>query len=119
MVNVRGCLRVFSVNFWHSEGWTPKDEALLEAVVKQAKVTKHPWLVAGDANMCPEDFEKSLWFQREQMYVVAPKEASTCRSRGAKGEWIGRTCGHVVPSGGLKGKLSQTEVVEDFESRTH
>ena len=34
-------------------------------VVKQAKSTRHPWLIACDANMCPEDFEKSLWFQRE------------------------------------------------------
>ena len=74
--------------FWHSEGWIPRYEALLETVVKQAKdTTRHPWwLVACDANMCPEDFEKSLWFQREQMYVVAPKEASTCRSKGPNGE---------------------------------
>ena len=40
-VNVRGSLRVFSLYFWHSEGWTPRSEALLEAVVKQARVTKH------------------------------------------------------------------------------
>ena len=45
-VNVRGGLRVFSVYFWHSEGWTPRNEALLEAVVKQAEVTRHPLLVA-------------------------------------------------------------------------
>ena len=44
-VNVRGGLRVFSVFFWHSEGWTPRNEALLEAVVKQAQPTRHQWLV--------------------------------------------------------------------------
>ena len=48
--------------------------------------TRHPWLIACDANMCPKDFEKSLWFQRNRMHVVAPKEASTCRSKGPKGE---------------------------------
>ena len=86
-VNVRGGLRVFSMYFWHSEDWTPRsDEAQLEAVLKQARTTRHPLLTACDANMCPEDFEKSLWFQREQMHVVAPKEASTCRSKGPKGE---------------------------------
>ena len=73
-VNVRGGLRVLSVYFWHSEGWTPRNEALLEAVLKQARTTGHPWLMACDANMCPEDFEKSLWFQREQMHVVARKK---------------------------------------------
>ena len=39
-VNVRGGLRVFSVYSWHSEGWTPRNVALLEAVVKQAKDTR-------------------------------------------------------------------------------
>ena len=59
-VNVRGGLCVFSVYFWHSEGWTSRNEALLEAVVKQAKVTRHPWLIACDANMCLDDFERTL-----------------------------------------------------------
>ena len=118
-VNVRGGLRVFSVYFWHSEGWTPRSEALLEAVLKQTRTTGHAWLIACDANMCPEDFKKSLWFQRELMHVVAPKEASTCRSKGPKDEWIERTCDFVIASGSLKGKISQMEVVEDFESRPH
>ena len=35
-VNVRGGMRVFSVSvyLWHSEGWTPRNEALLEALLK-------------------------------------------------------------------------------------
>ena len=40
-INVRGGMRVFSIYFWHSEGWTPRNEALLEAVVKQAKAARH------------------------------------------------------------------------------
>ena len=84
-VNVGGGLRVFSVYFWHSEGWTPRNEALLEAVLMRPRVTRHPWLIACDANMCPEDFEKCLWFSRDLMHVVVdPKEASTCRSKGPK-----------------------------------
>ena len=34
-VTVSGGSRVFSVYFWHSEGWTPRNEVLLEAVLKQ------------------------------------------------------------------------------------
>ena len=56
--NARGGLRVFSVYIWHSEGWSARNEALLEAVVKRATVTGHPWLIACDANMRREDFEK-------------------------------------------------------------
>ena len=100
-----------------SEGWTPRSEALLEAVLKQARTTRHPWLIACDANMCPEDFEKSLRFQREQMNVVASKAASTCSSKGSQGEWIERTYDYVIAS--LKGKIFQMEVVEDVESRPY
>ena len=53
------------------------------------------------------------------MHVVATKEASTCRSKGPKEEWIDRTYDYVVASGSLKGKILQMEVVEDFESRPH
>ena len=51
------------------------------------------------------------------MHAVAPKEASPCRSKGPKGEWIERICDDVIASGSVKGKILQMEVVEDFESR--
>ena len=76
--------RVFAAYFWHSEGWTPKIEALLEAVLKRARIAKHPRLVACDAHTSPVDFEKSLWFRKNQMHVVAPEKASTCRSKKRK-----------------------------------
>ena len=84
-VNVRGGLRIFSVYFsvyfWHSEGWTPRNEALLEAVLKRTRTTKHPWLMACDADMSPEDFEKNIWFRKDQMHVITPEGVSTCRSK--------------------------------------
>ena len=97
-VNVGGGLRIFSVHFWHSERWTPRNEALVEAVLKRARTTRHPWLIACDANMCPEDSEKSLWFQRETMHEVAPK-------------------GDVQVERPKRGKISHMEMVEDFEPR--
>ena len=33
-LNVRGGLRIFSVHLWHSEVWSSRNEALLEAVLK-------------------------------------------------------------------------------------
>ena len=64
--------------------------------------TKHPWLIACDANMSPEDFEKSLWFRKEQMYVMAPEGVSTRRSRSAKGEWAENENEHVEACSTLK-----------------
>ena len=55
-VNVPGGMRVFSENIWHSEGWTPRNEALMGAVVKQVRIS--------------DNFKKILWF-----------EAGTCSSR--------------------------------------
>ena len=90
-------MHVLSVYYWHSEGWTSRNEALMEAVVKQARTTRHPWLIACDANICPEDFRKSLWFKRRHMFIEAPEEGiSTCRSKGPKGELIERSYDYVT-----------------------
>ena len=85
-VNVRGGMRVFSVYFWHSEGWTPRNEALLEAVLKRARVTKRSWLVACDADMSTAEFfflkkKKKLCLQSNRLHVVPPEKASTSWSK--------------------------------------
>ena len=71
------------------------------------------------ANMSPVDFEKSLWFRKDQMHVIAPEGASTCRSKSAKGEWVEKVYDYVIACNSLKGKISQMKVMEDFESRPH
>ena len=58
-VNIRRGMWVFAVYVWHSEGWTPRNGALMEAVVKQARTTRHPWLVACDTNIDPDSFSNS------------------------------------------------------------
>ena len=89
-----------------------------KTVLKSARITEHPWLVACDANMSPEDFEKSLWF-RKNPDVEAAENASTCRSNSAEGEWVEKVCDCVIACCSLKGKISQMKVVEDLESRPH
>ena len=53
------------------------------------------------------------------MHVVVPETASTCRSNGAKGEWIEKVYDYVIAWNSPKEKISQSEAVEDFESRPH
>ena len=78
-------MRFFAEYFWHSEGWTPRNEALMEAVVKQMRTITRPWLIACDANMCSEDFKKSLWYKSRHMFIEAPGEGgATCISKGPK-----------------------------------
>ena len=38
----------------------------MEAVVKLARTTRHPWQGACDANMDPRDFMQSLWFEEKR-----------------------------------------------------
>ena len=52
------------------------------------------------------------------MHVVAPEKVSTCRSKSAKGQWIEKIY-DVIAWNSFYGKISQMEVVEDFESRPH
>ena len=74
---------------------------MLEAVLKQARTTRHPWLLARDANMCPEICLKSASHFKE----------SRCR-------WWLRS---KRPRAGRKAqKVSGSEeAVEDFEPRPH
>ena len=48
-------------------------EAILEAVLRRARATKHPWLIVCDANVSPEDFEQSLWFWKDPIHVMSQK----------------------------------------------
>ena len=80
-------------------------------MLKRARATKHPWMVACDANMSPVDFAR-----KDQMHVTAPEGASTCRSKSAEGEFVEKVYGNVIACNSLKGKISQMKVVEDFES---
>ena len=82
LVNVRGGVSVLQHTFGTRKGG-PQEMKLLDAVLKRARVTKHSWLVACDADMSPVHFDKSLL---NQMHVIVAEKASTCRSKSAKGE---------------------------------
>ena len=54
------------------------------------------------------------------MQVTAPEGVSTCISKNAKGEWAEKVYDYVIACNSLKRKkISQMNVVEDFESRPH
>ena len=75
-VNVRGDIVVFPEYFWLSEDWIPRNEVLLDTKVKQMRTTKYSWLIACDANMCPREFEKSMWIQSIHMFIGTSAEVS-------------------------------------------
>ena len=52
----KGGLHTFAVYIRHSQGWTARNEALVEAVIMNTRDTPYPWLIACDANMEPEFF---------------------------------------------------------------
>ena len=80
---------MFAAHFWHTEDCPPRNDAVRAAVLKRARTTKHPWLIACDANMSPQDFEKSLWFRKDQMHVIAPEGGSTVQIKKSQGSMGG------------------------------
>ena len=88
--------------------------------VKQAKTSKHPWLVACDANKEPEDVQRSLWYKRHVHVEGSARRGNLlCRSKGPHGESIELTYDDVIDSQSTQDKIKGMEVVEDFESRPH
>ena len=53
------------------------------------------------------------------MHVLVRAGVSTCRSKNAKEEWVGKVCDDVIVCSSLKGRISDMKVIEDFESRPH
>ena len=80
----------------------------------QTSVAGMAWV----ANVSPVEFEKKPLVS-EEPDACGTERASTCRSKGAKGERIEKVYDYVIACSSPKGKISQMEVVEDFESRPH
>ena len=54
-INCQGGLFVLEASFWHTEGWTPRNEAVMEAILKSAASSVSPWI------MEPEDLRQEEW----------------------------------------------------------
>ena len=50
---------------------------------------------------------------------MAPEGVSTCRSRSGKGEWVEKVYDCVLPCSNLKGRISDMQAIENFETRPH
>ena len=44
-INCQGGLFVLEACFWHTEGWTPRNEAIMEAILKSAASSVSPWIM--------------------------------------------------------------------------
>ena len=93
---------------------------MLEAVLKQARTTRHAWLIACDANMCPEDFERKSLVPIGADACGGPERSIYVQvERPKKMSGSKETVDCVIACNSLRGTISQVEVVEDFESRPH
>ena len=79
-VNCKGGLQIFAVYFWHSDGWTARSEALLEAVTVRTSETRRVqgWLLVIPAwsrtPSCKEGgLMKELWSFEFQLQIEYPR----------------------------------------------
>ena len=57
-VSCQGGLHVFVAYFWHSQDWSPRNEALMESVISSATGSKGPLIVACDGTMELAEFQQ-------------------------------------------------------------
>ena len=102
----QGIIHIFAVYVWHSEGWSPRNEALMSAVLRRAADTRSHWIIACDANMDPAEFAAGDDVQESKAEVKAPAQgsASYCGKRAGEddirktfgcfvvSEWLERNC---------------------------
>ena len=101
----------FAVYLWHSDGGTPRQEALMVVVVKQARTTRHLWLVACDVTFGPTDIECGLWFKEKCTFMEPPEAIVTiCRATGSNGEFLERTYYYERVSKSLQGDIETTDM---------
>ena len=122
-VNVRRGLRVFAVYFWHQEGSTPGNEALMEAVVKQVRTTRRPWLLAFLLAMqtCVRKTSRRAFGSKavtcalrcleKAIQLADPMVPPVLRV-------YRKDCNYVIASHGLQGKIKNMEVLEDHIRRS-
>ena len=74
---------MFAIYFSHSEGWTTRDEVLLEKVFMSPKDTSYSKIITCVVSMESKDFVKGKWFSEEVRIIRIPiVDMSNCRSKG-------------------------------------
>ena len=111
-VNVKGGLRFLGVHLairrLDSEEW-----GLARGSGETRKYHETPLVGSVWCKHVSKRFEKSLWFRKERMHVVALDEVSTCRSKGPQCDWFEKTEDYIIacfstrknPSWSLCGRL--------------
>eukprot|EP00974_Lingulodinium_polyedra_P120110 11173761-Lingulodinium_polyedra.AAC.1 len=74
-------LLCLSAYFWHSEGWSGRNQELLEHTAGVARRLGAPWVLAADFNMEPEVFQQHSVVADLKVVVVRP-EQGTCFGQG-------------------------------------
>jgi hypothetical protein len=78
-----GGLLVVSVYFWHSEGWSARNQTLMQKLTEVVRACGCLWLIGGDMNMAPETFMGHPLYLQLKGLMVAPS-APTCTMGKAK-----------------------------------
>ena len=108
-----GGIIVVSVYLWHTEQWSARNHAIMEAVFQLAKSMACPWILAGDFNMSPECMLASEWPELLAGQVHAVREPrGTCRTSGGP-----RTYDFFVVDHRISNSVGRTWV--DFDADTY
>ena len=105
----RGGMHFLSAYFWCSEGISPRNIALLQAIARVIRGLHGPWLLAADFNFTPQVLRGTGWLELVQGTLWTPK-APTCNFAEYDYFVIDRRLDHAVLG---------VAVINDTGSRPH
>ena len=81
-VGLLGGIMFLSVYLYHTEGWTHRNQLIMEELVRVVAMLKLPFLIFADWNMQPADLEQSLWVELLKAVVIFdPSPLGTFKGR--------------------------------------
>ena len=60
--------------FYTAEGWSASNCSLMRNLVETLQTLQHPWVIAGDFNMEPDELTAGFWYVALRPTLVAPRQ---------------------------------------------
>ncbi len=111
-IHIQGGVAVLSAYFWHSEGWSCRNQALTRQMVLIVQSIDCPWVLSADFNMEPDELQSHELYDELRGLLVRPA-TGTCISGASR-----KCYDYFIVDRRLLGYIESIEVLENFEDAT-
>ena len=111
--DVMGGMAIISAYFWHSEGWSCRNQAIMSQIITIVRRLGCLWVLGADFNMEPDELQSHELYDELRGLLVAPGRG-TCFGRGS---W--RCYDYFLVDPRLGGFIVAVEVIEEAHTAPH